>query len=276
MRALLLGFASSVAIIAATSSGFADEEVNTAVEETEITSAQALTDQNRDLIQQEIKNYLDNNPEFIRDFLFENPGVIIEAINLYQQQEEQAKVAASQAVLTERKEELLSDGYSFVGGNPDGDITLVEFLDYRCHFCKKAHDEVDALLENDGNIRLVVKQFPVLGPESVYASAAATAAMKQDDGKKFLTFHNNMMKYHGNLTNDAVIKIAKDSGLDIEQLNADMNDLDTKAVIDKNHQLAADLQLTGTPGFVLGNEIIRGYVTADVFARIVEQERQTQ
>ncbi|MEM1005944.1 MAG: thioredoxin domain-containing protein, partial [Pseudomonadota bacterium] len=111
----------------------------------------------------------------VRDYLLENPGVIVEAITLLEQQQAVAEAQADKELVAANAEELFNDGYSWVGGNPDGDITLVEFLDYRCGYCRRAVPEVASLLAEDGNIRLVIKEFPILGDASVQSSRFAVA-----------------------------------------------------------------------------------------------------
>ena len=210
----------------------------------------------------------------IRAYLLENPEVLMEAIAVLDQREREAQVANDQALVASYADDLFDDGHSWVGGNPDGDITIVEFLDYRCGYCRRAHDEVAKLLEADGNIRWVVKEFPILGPDSVKAGKMALAAV-QVDAEKFKTLSDGLMDYRGNLTEQVAYQIAAESGYDIAELKevAASGEIDDR--LNRNYQLARKLGLEGTPAFVVGTEIIRGYLPLeDMLAAVQEARRE--
>jgi len=161
--------------------------------------------------------------QVVRDYLINNPEVIIEALDAYQTREREAAQARQRDTMGSLQDALKNSPNDPVMGNPDGDVTVVEFFDYRCGFCKRAHTDVQALLAEDGNIRYVLKEFPILGPDSVYASRAAQAVwLHQKD--KYVAFHTAMMTSKGNLGADKVMELAKSAGVGTAQLTGQMED----------------------------------------------------
>lgn len=221
----------------------------------------------------------DEKAEFgaaVREYLLENPEVIIEAVNILEQRNAAAEAAADKDLVAANAEALFDDGYSWVGGNPDGDITLVEFMDYRCGYCRRAVPEVDALLAQDGNIRFVIKEFPILGDASVLSSrfAIATKHVAGDDAYKQV--HDALMEFGGDVTEVALRRIADGLGLDSDAIVAAM---DSDAVTDEiaqTRELAQRLKISGTPSFVLGTEMLRGYLKADQMQQIADAVRAEQ
>ena len=210
--------------------------------------------------------------EIVRDFILKNPEIIIQSIQTLQKRDSRAQDTRVQKFLTDRRMEIAYDPYSYVGGNPQGDVTLVEFFDYQCGFCKRVHPTVQTLLKEDGNIRLVYKEFPILGPASVYAARAAIASIVQG---KYLDFHNAMMELKGPLTEGRVIKTAKAVGLDTKQLRATMEGQkeETARILQLNNKLAEGLDVNGTPAFVAGDIVIRGAADMGSFKRVISQVR---
>jgi protein-disulfide isomerase len=211
----------------------------------------------------------------VRAYLLENPEVIMEAIQILEQRRSAATQEADRKLVADNADRLFEDGFSWVTGNPDGDVTLVEFLDYRCGYCKKAQPEVEALLERDPNIRLVVKEFPILGPDSVAAGKMALAALKLDR-ERFGPLHHALMDYRGNLTEDAAYQLAEEAGYDAGELRdlADSTEIDDR--LQQNYQLAQALGLQGTPAFIVGDQVIRGYLPSDELEAAVEEARVAQ
>lgn len=196
----------------------------------------------------------------IRAYLMENPEVILEAYQVYESRQQQAQAQAEQQVVAAYAKQIFEDPNSWVGGNPDGDVVLVEFMDYRCGYCKKAFDEVNQLLEADGNIRFIVKEFPILGEQSVLASrfAIATRLVAGDDA--YEAVHNELMTFKGNIAEKSLSRLAEKLDLDDDAIMAKLNDPLVNQIISDNHSLAGALQISGTPTFVLGDEMLRGYV----------------
>ena len=191
----------------------------------------------------------------IREFLLENPEVVIEAIQTYQARQRAAQAEQAKAAVAARSEELLRDPGAPVGGNPEGDVTVVEFFDYNCPYCKVAAPLLAEAESGDPDLRIVYKELPVLGPVSAFAARAALAAREQG---QYEAFHRALMGAPGRLTEDKVMKIAQSVGLDTERLEADMEDPELQAILDRNLGLARAIGVTGTPGFVVGENVQQG------------------
>lgn len=212
--------------------------------------------------------------ELVHEYIVNNPEVIVEAMQELERRKAQGEELADQEMISQNRDEIFNDGYSLVSGNPDGDVTVVEFFDYRCGYCKKAHDEVAALLKADPNIRFVHKEFPILGPESTYAARAAMAAEKQGEAL-WRAYSDALMSFNGQLTNALTIDIAEEAGLDREQLVADMEDPEIANRIRMNYDLARKLNIRGTPGFIIGDTVLRGYVPFRRMQDMVETARES-
>lgn len=211
--------------------------------------------------------------EAVREYLLENPQVIMEAVQVLEQRQAEAQSQADKSLVTDNAEAIFEDGHSFVGGNPQGDITLVEFLDYRCGFCRRAHPEVAKLLETDGNIRLIVKEFPILGDQSVLASRYAIATKQIEGGEAYKALSDTLMEFTGDITMPALERMADTLGLDADAIAAQMNSDEVTREIRQNRALAQRLQINGTPTFVLEDELLRGFLPYDEMSRIVEEKR---
>jgi protein-disulfide isomerase len=207
----------------------------------------------------------------VRDYLIKNPDVILEVLQAAQDKIKSDAKDKAVAALTERRQEIFNDPNSPVTGNPKGDVTLVEFFDYRCPYCKQVVPAIDALLAEDKQLRFVYKEFPVLGPESVTAARAALAARKQG---KYDAMHRALMTMKGQINEDAVFKAAGSVGLDLARLKRDMAAPEIDRMLEANHQLAEDLNIRGTPAFVVGSEIVPGAVSADALRRLIEVARR--
>ena len=199
----------------------------------------------------------------IRGYLLENPGVIVEAVNVYEQQQRAAEAAADGELISGNSEELFNDGFSLVSGNPDGDITVVEFSDYNCGYCKRAHGEMEKFVAADGNVRVVLKEFPILGPGSVIAARAALASSKIDGGDRYPAFNEALITHRGSLSEETVMSLAEKVGLDPAALAEAMQDESIVKQIERTHTLARALKINGTPAFVIGDQVVRGFVPAD-------------
>ncbi|WP_172328024.1 DsbA family protein [Mangrovicoccus sp. HB161399] len=209
----------------------------------------------------------------IRDYLLENPEVLMEAISVLEGRQAQAQAVADNDLVAANADALFDDGVSWVGGNPDGDLVLVEFMDYRCGYCKKAYDEVNQLVESDGNIKFIVKEFPILGEDSVKAARFAVAVKLVADDTAYEKVHDALMTLRGNVTDDTLARIGKDAGVDVAAVTAKMDDPAVTAELQANHELAGKLSISGTPTFIMGDEILRGYLPLDSMRQVAEQER---
>ena len=227
---------------------------------------EAMTEQERNIFRAEI-----------RDYLLENPEVLMEAIAVLE--DRRAAEAAEQEgeLLEEHRAAIFEDGYSWVGGNPDGDVTIVEFLDYRCGFCKRAHPEVQTLLSDDGNIRMIVKEFPILGAESEMASRYAIATKLLEGDEAYSNVHDALMEWTGPLNAGALGRIARDTGIaNHDAVLAEMESETVSGIIASNRALGQTLQIQGTPSFIMGDNFVRGYIDLQQMQSIVEGIRAEQ
>ncbi len=210
----------------------------------------------------------------IRAYLLENPEVLIEAINVLEQRQAGTQETNDQTLVATHAQELFSDGYSYVGGNPDGDVTVVEFLDYRCGYCKKAHPEVAELIKSDGNIRYIVKEFPILGEQSVMASRFAISVLQNAGPEAYEIVHDNLMAFRGDISTRSLERLAKQLNLDVATIMDGMASPAVSDVINKNRTLGQLMQISGTPSFVMGDQMLRGYVPLDGMREVVASLRQ--
>lgn len=210
--------------------------------------------------------------EEVRAYLLDNPEVIIEAVQVLEQREAQVEAANDQTLVRQYYEPLTDDGFSFVAGNPDGAITIIEFADYRCGFCKRAHPQVQALLEANDDVRLIIKEYPILGDDSVLAARAAVSIlMNQKD--VYLEFSDLLMSHNGPVNATTLNRIAENAGADIDLMTTHMNDDVVTAAIASNHALGRQMNISGTPTFIIGTEMIRGYVPLAGMQQIVDSAR---
>ncbi|MBM3568929.1 MAG: DsbA family protein [Alphaproteobacteria bacterium] len=204
----------------------------------------------------------------VRDYLMRRPEVLIEAIQAYEAREKLSKDHAAQAALRGERKNLDADPGDFTIGNPKGDVTVVEFFDYRCPYCKRAHAVVEALIKAEPGVRVVLKEFPILGPGSLLAARAAMAARKQG---KYRDMHDALMASRGTIDDEAVARIAGEKKLDLARLKRDMADPEIEAVLRRNHELARRLNISGTPAFVIGDAIAPGAMElADMRTMVAE------
>jgi protein-disulfide isomerase len=206
-----------------------------------------------------------------RTYLLENPEVLVESFQLLEERRQAAENNELATFLSERRDEIFNDPDSPVAGNPDGDVALVEFFDYNCPYCRKAAPLLAQAEEADPNLKLVFKEWPILGPGSEFAAKAALAARNQG---KYEAFHKTMMAYSGSIDESATMAVAAEVGLDVEQLKGDMEDPAIAAAIERNRALATDLRITGTPTFVVGDEVIRGLVDLNTLQRSIAAARE--
>ena len=209
--------------------------------------------------------------QIIHDYLLAHPEVVIEALRAADAKEKQKQEAQGQAAIAEKRKELLEDPSAPTGGNPKGDVTLVEFFDYRCPYCKQMEPTVEALLKQDPNLRIVYKEWPILGPPSVFAAHVAFAAFKQG---KYKQFHEAMMAAKGEITEDVVLKIAAGASLDIARIKIDMTAPEIDQAIKRNYALADALGIRGTPAFVIGDSLIPGAVDLETLKQKIGLARK--
>jgi protein-disulfide isomerase len=206
----------------------------------------------------------------IHDYLLNHPEVLLEAVQAADDKMKSAARDKAAKALTERHHDIFDDPASPVAGNPHGDVTMVEFFDYRCPYCKQVEPALDKLLGTDKRLRFVYKEFPVLGPASITAARAALAAKKQG---KYDAFHVTMMAAKGQITDQAVYDIAGSVGLDLDRLKRDMAAADIDTQLKRNLDLAEALDIRGTPAFIVGDQIIPGAVDLAALKQAIADAR---
>jgi protein-disulfide isomerase len=209
----------------------------------------------------------------IRAYLLANPEVLVDAMQELERKQDSQRDAVAQKGVSENQAELYRDADSPVGGNPDGDVVIVEFNDYQCPYCKRAYQAVKSVVGNDGKVKIVYKDIPILGEASKIAALAALAAAKQG---KHQPLHNALMEFTGKLDRDKILEIAVGVGVDRAQLEKDMEDPKIKAAIDRNMALASALGVRGTPAFVIGKQFVPGAVDAAALKQLIADARKSQ
>ncbi|HXA69334.1 MAG TPA: DsbA family protein [Stellaceae bacterium] len=213
--------------------------------------------------------------QIIHDYIMAHPEVVIESLKAGDARAKEQAAADTRAQIAKHKDELVHDTKSPEGGNPAGDVTIVEFFDYRCPYCKQVEPELEALLKEDGRIRVVYKEFPILGPESMIATRISLAALQQSP-QKYARLHAALMSAKGQLSQDSVLKAAEAAGLDVGRIKTDMNGPEVDAHIKRNYDLAETLNIRGTPAFIVGNEMTPGAVDLPMFKKLVADARKAE
>lgn len=209
--------------------------------------------------------------ELALEAIRENPQIIMEAVQILEQQQAGAQANATAEVLENQRQLLEQDPNAPVLGNPDGDVTVVEFFDYNCPYCRQAMSEVEGLLEADPNVRLVFREWPILSEGSVFAAKAALAAREQG---KYEDLHWALMGMEEPAQEGSVLRIAEEAGLDMDKLRSDMEAADIQQHIDESMRLAQALGFNGTPSFVIGDNLVPGFVEQEQLETLVDQARE--
>lgn len=206
----------------------------------------------------------------IHDYILAHPEVLVQALQSLDERQREADAAQAKETLKARANDVFQDKQSPVGGNAQGNVTLVEFFDYNCPYCRLMAPIMDQAMADDPQLRIVYKEFPILGPDSVFAAKAALAAERQG---KYREFHKALYGSRTRVTEAVVLKIAAETGLDVERMKGDMQKPDIQALIDRNAELAQALRITGTPGFVAGGQIFPGATDLANLKKLIEQAR---
>ena len=225
------------------------------------TATAALSDDRRAAIEGIIRNHLIANPEIIRD-----------AINELQRKEDEIARRAQVAAIADNGDLIFSSERQVVVGNPEGDVTLVEFFDYNCAYCKRALDDTRRLVANDPNLRIVLKEFPILGEGSVEAARVGVAVLMTAPDK-YMAFHDALLSVNGQVNGARALAVAEDIGLDADALSAELSSPEVEATLTESYQLAGALNLTGTPSYVTKREVIVGAVGYDTLKSKVADVR---
>ena len=207
----------------------------------------------------------------IKDYLIGNPEVMIEITKEIEKKREAQQAAEQFKILAENKNKVFSRASDFVYGNPKGDVTVVEFFDYNCGWCKKAVDDVLKLTKADSNVRFVMKEFPIFGEASQLAAKAAMASIKQG---KYWEFHTALMR-EKQVSKDNLYQIAEKVGLNVAKLKTDMTDPKLDEALKETSQIAQALNIEGTPGFIVDGKVNVGYVPAEGLQQMIGEVRKT-
>jgi protein-disulfide isomerase len=222
--------------------------------------ADPLTPAQRDAIEQLIRDTIANHPE-----------IVIDALKSAQQKSDADEREKVQKEIVAKSDELLHDPASPVGGNPHGDVTIVEFFDYRCPYCKEVEPSLEAFLKEDKNLRIVYKEFPILGPSSVYATHVALAARAQG---KYDAFHHAMMAVKGTIDDDVVRRTAESVGIDMTKAATAIDGEAVDRIVKDDYALAESLDIDGTPAFIIGDTLLPGVVDISTLRQVVARQRQ--
>jgi protein-disulfide isomerase len=210
----------------------------------------------------------------IRDYLVSHPEVLQEAIAELDKRQAAADLEKAKTAITSNAETLFNSSRQVVLGNPSGDVTMVEFFDYNCGFCKRALPDMLSLLKDDPKLKVILKEFPVLGPGSVEAAKVAVAVRMQDkSGKKYLEFHQKLLGGRGQADKARALAVAKEVGMDMKRVDADMASDEVKVSLEESLKLGETLGLNGTPSYIIGNDVVIGAVGLDALRTKVSTAR---
>jgi protein-disulfide isomerase len=195
--------------------------------------------------------------KLVRDYLLEHPEILQDMSARLDEKQRKAETEARNGTMKEAAPGIFHTAIDPTAGNPKGDVTVVEFMDYNCGWCKKAVKEVTALVDTDKKLRVVFKEFPIFGAGSEFAAKAAIAATRQG---KYWELHRALYAHEGAINEDVTLAVAKDVGIDIDRLQKDMQDPTIAETITNNQRLAASMQFNGTPAFIVDDKVFPGYV----------------
>jgi protein-disulfide isomerase len=236
--------------------------------------AEAAREQIEAIVSEYLASHPDQVGEIVKGYLIKNPDVLREVFSELVRRGAPAKTGANatasagartgverRAAVTRNAEALFNSTHQVTLGNPGGDVTLVEFFDYSCGFCKRALNDMLTLIQDDPKLKIVLKEFPILGPGSTEAARVAIAARMQDPGgQKYLGFHRELLSSPGPASKDRALAAARDQGFDMARLEQDLASNEVRTTLEENMKLAGALGLSGTPGYVIGNTVVLGAV----------------
>ncbi len=209
----------------------------------------------------------------IKDYLLKNPSVLTDSLQQAQLEMQKKAMEEQKAAIIANKDKLHDTKSNTVAGNPKGDVTLVEFFDYRCGYCRSSHPVIQQLLEDDKNLRIIYKEFPILGPVSLQAARYALAARNQG---KYLEMREKLYDPDTPLELSALPEMAKAIGLDLDKVKADIESREIATEINDNLQLAQTLNIHGTPAFILGDRLFPGALGLDELKQVIQQYRESR
>lgn len=209
--------------------------------------------------------------DIFRRMIKEQPRLILDALQEMRQREEAEAEAKAMSAVKEKRDEILKDPAAPIFGNPDGDVTVVEFFDYRCPYCKTVAGRAMEAAKKDGKVKVMFKELPILGPESVFAARAALAAHRQG---KYIEYHLALMRTRERLNEEVTVRIAQGVGIDLEKLRKDMASPEIKRQLEANLELAQELGIRGTPAFIVGDKLAPGAVDEETLVKMIAEARK--
>jgi len=211
----------------------------------------------------------------VKDYLVAHPEVLQEAMSEFEKRQNAAELEKQIAGVRQHKEVLFNSSHQVTLGNPKGDVTMVEFFDYNCGYCKRALADMLALIKNDPNLKIVLKEYPVLGPGSLEAAQVAVAARMQDkSGKKYLDFHQRLLGARGPADKTHALAAAKDAGFDMARLEKDLASDEVRETLKESMKVADAIGLNGTPSYIIGSDVVVGAQGYDVLKEKVDAARR--
>lgn len=210
---------------------------------------------------------------FIKEYLIANPEIMLDVQNALEAKQEQARQDKATAAISDNKDEIFNSSSDLALGNPDGDVTIVEFFDYNCGYCKRALSDMDKVISSDSNVRFVLKELPILGPDSVAAHKVSDAFRKLAP-EKYAEFHRTLLGSQGRATEDSAIAVATSLGVSEADIRAQMASNPNDQSVRETYQLASNLGITGTPSYVVGDEALFGALGAELLEQKVKDVRQ--
>ena len=212
--------------------------------------------------------------KIVRDYLLKHPELLQEVMAELEKKQQTAEAEKARSAIKTHAEALFNSPRQVTLGNPQGDVTFVEFFDYNCGYCKRALGDMTALMGKDPKLKVVLKEFPVLGPGSTEAAKVAVAVRMQDKtGKKYLEFHQKLLTGRGQADRARALAVAKEIGLDVARIEKDMAGDEVKATIEESFKLAEALGLNGTPSYVVGTDVVIGAVGANTLKEKINSAR---
>ena len=197
----------------------------------------------------------------VHEYLIAHPEVLQEAMNELEKRQSAAEAEKHKVAVKDNASKLFSSPHQVVLGNPDGNVTFVEFFDYNCGYCRGAMNDMLTLMRDDAKLKIVLKEFPVLGPGSLEAAQVAVAVRMQDTtGKKYLDFHTKLLGGRGQADKARALGVAKEVGLDMNRLEKDMTSPEVNETLQETFKLAEALGLNGTPSYVIGSDVVVGAI----------------
>jgi protein-disulfide isomerase len=216
--------------------------------------------------------------KIIKDYLVEHPEVLQEAMAALEKKQALAEAEKAKTAIKDHSDAIFNSPLQVTLGNPQGDVTFVEFFDYNCGYCKRAMADMLTLMEKDPKLKVVLKEFPVLGPGSVDAARVAVAVRMQDkSGKKYLEFHQKLLGGRGQVDKARAMAVAKEVGLDVARIEKDMKSEEVTSTINESMKLAEALGINGTPSYVIGKaangDVVVGAVGLDSLGKKIDASR---